>query len=318
MLRIYRHVPRQRAWKKKLFWKDCGSGWPRVEDLSLMFAARCMAYRASSGMALFQAAALSLPLIVLGTHSALSQDAASSDSQWVITLGGSVEYGPSHEGSKHRSFSGLPSFDFRRLGEAPEYSAPDDNIDYGLFDIGGVGIGPVVGVRGGRSTFDDTELQGLHSVHWNLDAGIFTQYWPLEDRLRLRAETRQALWGGDGLLADLYLDWFQPVGDRWLLSAGPRLSLANGTYMRNNFGVSAEEAARSGRVEAFEANGGLKSLGFTVAATYMLTPAWSVQTYVKYSRLMGDAADSPVTSRLGSADQNVIGITLNRSFQIGF
>ncbi len=272
----------------------------------------------SSDTALFRAAALTLPLIFLGSHPALSQDAKSSDNQWIITLGGSVEYGPSYEGSKHLSFSGMPSFDFRRLGEAPEHSAPDDNIDYGLFDIGGVEIGPVVGLRGGRSAFDDSELKGLHSVQWNLDAGVFAQYWPIEDRLRVRVETRQALWGGDGLLADLYLDWFQPVGDRWLLSAGPRLSLANDTYMRNNFGVSAEEAANSGRVEAFNANGGLKSIGLTVAATYTLSPAWSVQIYDTYSRLVGDAADSPITSRLGSADQNVIGITLNRSFQIGF
>ena len=103
----------------------------------------------SSDTALFRAAALTLPLIFLGSHSALSQDAKSSDNQWIITLGGSVEYGPSYEGSKHLSFSGMPSFDFRRLGEAPEHSAPDDNIDYGLFDIGGVEIGPVVGLRGG-------------------------------------------------------------------------------------------------------------------------------------------------------------------------
>lgn len=271
-----------------------------------------------SGTALIRSAALSLPLIVLGSHSALSQDAESSNNQWIITLGESAEYGPPYEGSKHLSFSGMPSFDFRRLGEAPEYSAPDDNIDYGLFDIGGVEIGPVVRLRGGRSAFDDSGLQGLHPVQWNLDAGVFAQYWPIEDRLRVRAETRQALWGGDGLLADLFLDWFQAVGDRWLLSAGPRLSLANGTYMRNSFGVSAEEAANSGRVDTFDANCGLKSVGFTVAATHMLSPAWSVQIYDEYSRLLGDAADSPITSRLGSADQNVIGITLNRSFQIGF
>lgn len=272
----------------------------------------------SSDRALFRAAVLSLPLIFLGSHSALSQDAKSSDNQWIITLGGSVEYGPSYEGSKHLSFSGMPSFDFRRFGEAPEYSAPDDNIDYGLFDIGGVEIGSVVGLRGGRSAFDESELQGLHSIQWNLDAGVFAQYWPIEDRLRVRAEMRQALWGGDGLLADLYLDWFQPLGDRWLLSAGPRLSLADSTYMRNNFGVSATDAASNGRVDAFGASGGVKSIGFTAAATYTLSPAWSVQVYDKYSRLVGDAADSPITSKIGSADQNVIGFAFNHSFQIGF
>jgi len=263
-------------------------------------------------------AAVSLGLTLIDAHPGMSEDAASAKSQWIVTLGGSVEYGPSYEGSKHLSVSGMPSFDVRRLGDAAEYSAPDDNIDYGLFDIGGVEIGPVVGLRGGRSPLDESDLQGLRRVHWNFDAGVYMQYWPIEDRLRVRAETRQALWGDDGLLADLYLDWFQPLGDRWLLSAGPRLSLADSTYMRNNFGVSATEAASNGRVDAFGASGGVKSIGFTAAATYTLSPAWSVQVYDKYSRLVGDAADSPITSKIGSADQNVIGFALNHSFQIGF
>ncbi|MBB3456798.1 outer membrane scaffolding protein for murein synthesis (MipA/OmpV family) [Rhizobium sp. BK313] len=265
-------------------------------------------------------AAMVLPAASMITaFSALAQEAAKSASNtWVVTLGGTVEYGPSYEGSKHLSFSGMPSFDFHRLGETPEYSAPDDNIDYSLFDVGGIEAGPVVGLRGGRSAFDDSDLNGLHRVHWNFDAGAFAQYWPMENQLRLRAEMRQALWGGDGLLADLSLDWFQPVGDRWLLSAGPRMSLANSTYMRNNFGISESEAAKNGHLDAFDANGGLKSVGFTVAATYTISPAWSVQVYNKYNRLVSDAADSPITSQIGSPNQNIIGFTLNRTFDVRF
>jgi outer membrane scaffolding protein for murein synthesis (MipA/OmpV family) len=88
--------------------------------------------------------------------------------------------------------------------------------------------------------------------------------------------------------------------------------------MRGNFGISASRAAKNGHVSAFDANGGLKSVGFTVAATYTISPAWSVQVYEKYNRLVGDAADSPITSRFGSPDQNMIGFTLNRTFNIDF
>ncbi|MFS8116285.1 MipA/OmpV family protein [Rhizobium jaguaris] len=250
---------------------------------------------------------------------ALAADAAKpASTTWVVTLGGTVEYGPSYEGSKHLSFSGMPSFDVYRLGETPENSAPDDSIDYTLFESGGFEAGPVVGLRGGRSAFDDSNLNGLHRVHWNFDAGAFGQYWLMENQLRLRAEVRQALWGGDGLLADISLDWFQPVGDRWLLSAGPRMELANSTYMSNNFGISASESAKNGHLAAFDASGGLKSVGFTVAATYTISPAWSVQLYDKYSRLVSDAADSPITSQIGSPNQNIIGLTLTRKFNIRF
>jgi outer membrane scaffolding protein for murein synthesis (MipA/OmpV family) len=67
-----------------------------------------------------------------------------------------------------------------------------------------------------------------------------------------------------------------------------------------------------------DAAGGLKSVGFTVAATYTMSPAWSVQVYEKYNRLVSDAADSPITSRFGSPDQNIIGFTLNRTFNLNF
>ncbi len=242
----------------------------------------------------------------------------SSAETWVVTLGATVEYGPSYEGSKHYTFGALPSFDIHRLGEAQEYSAPDDNFDYQLFDLGGVEIGPVVGLRDDRFDINDLHLQSQRRVRWNFDAGGFAQYWLMDNRLRFRTEIRQSLRGGDGLVGDFALDWFQPLGDKWLLSAGPRLSMANSVYMRTNFGISESEAARHGHINAFDAGAGVKSVGFTVAATYTISPEWSVQVYGKYNRLVGDAADSPITSRFGSPDQNIIGFTLNRTFNVKF
>ncbi|WP_244480444.1 MipA/OmpV family protein [Rhizobium sp. Root1220] len=256
---------------------------------------------------------------------AYAQDAAGAasptesqrPSQWIVTIGGSVEYSPKYEGSKHYTVSGLPSFDFRRLGEPPEQDVPDDNFDLPLFNYKGIEIGPVVGFRNGRSRFDDGRLEGLDRIDWSLDAGVFVQYWPIEDRLRLRVEARQALWNGGGLVADLGADWFQPVMEGVVVSAGPRMTLGNSTFMKQNFGVSATEAANSSFPQ-FDAGAGVESVGFTVAATYTINPQWSVQLYNRYDRLVSDAADSPITSDVGSRNQNTIGFTINRSFQIGF
>jgi outer membrane scaffolding protein for murein synthesis (MipA/OmpV family) len=259
---------------------------------------------------------LAIPLLPVVSH---AQDVAKSGSDgWTITLGATVEYGPSYPGAKHNAFGGLPSFDIRRMGEPAGLSAPDDNLDYTLFQFHGFDVGPVVGLRGGRSASDDWRLTGLNDVNWNIDAGVFVQYWPIEDRLRLRAETRQALWGRDGLVADLSIDWFQPITSDLVLSAGPRASLANSTYMHNNFGISAQEAAKNGRLGPFDAGAGLKSIGFSVAATYTVSPHWSIQVYDRYDRLVNDAASSPITSIIGNRDQNVVGFSINRSFDVGF
>ncbi|WP_309547197.1 MipA/OmpV family protein [Rhizobium rhizogenes] len=275
------------------------------------FSGRLMAL---AGLGLWAGAA-----ILAFPASSMAEDAAKSASDtWVVTLGATVEYGPSYEGSKHYTFGALPSFDIHRLGEATEYSAPDDNFDYGLFDFHGLEIGPVVGLRDDRFDLNNLQLQSQRRVRWNFDAGGFAQYWLMENRLRFRTEVRQSLWGGDGLVGDFALDWFQPLGDKWLLSAGPRLSMANSVYMRSNFGISESQAARKAHIGAFDAEAGVKSVGFTVAASYTISPEWSVQVYEKYNRLVGDAADSPITSRFGSSDQNIIGFTLNRTFNVNF
>lgn len=258
-------------------------------------------------------------LMLTPTHRAVAQDTAKQNSaDWIVTIGGSTEYGPSYEGASRSSFSVAPSFDIRRMGEAAGYSAPDDNLDTTLFEITGVEFGPVAGFRSGRSTSDDQRLEGLRTIDWTIDAGAFVQYWPVRDKLRLRVETRQALWGGQGLVADLSADWFLPVDEKLVLSAGARASLANSAYMSTNFGVSPSEAVANGRLDAFDAKGGLKSVGLAVAGTYTLSPKWSAQVYYKYDRLLNDAATSPITSVFGSRDQNVIGFSLSRSFEIGF
>jgi outer membrane protein len=258
-------------------------------------------------------------VLMMPTYQAAAQDSpqhASTD--WIVTVGGSTEYGPSYPGASRNSVGFIPSFDMRRMDEAADYSAPDDNIDYTLLEFSGVEFGPVAGFRSGRSISDDRRVIGLQEVDWAIDAGAFIQYWPVEEKLRLRVETRQALWGGEGLVADLAADWFLPVNDKLVFSVGSRASLANSAYMNTNFSITPDESARNGRLDAFDADGGLKSVGVAVAATYTISPAWSAQVYYKYDRLLNDAASSPITSVLGSPDQNIIGFSLNRSFQIAF
>lgn len=270
-------------------------------------------------LTLFSAALGVLSTASLATAADRKDSSNQSDSgTWIVTLGASVEYGPKFPGSKHDGFSALPSFDIRRFDEPDENSAPDDNIDYGLIDLGRFEAGPVVGIRDSRSQSDDDRLKGIHSVDWDIDAGVFAQYWAIPNQLRFRSEIRQAVSNGSGLVIDVGADWFQRVGDRWLLSAGPRASFGNGAYMREYFGISSSEALQNGALPAFDAKGGLKSVGFTVSAAYDVTPTITLQIYDRFDRLTGDAADSPITSKLGSENQNVIGISLAKAFSVSF
>lgn len=204
------------------------------------------------------------------------------------------------------------------MGEPATLGAPDDNFDLTLLDFLGAEAGPVVGFRGGRKASDDPSLQGLHEIRWSVDTGAFAQYWPIDDKMRLRMEVRQGLRGKDGLVADFSADWFQQVGKDLILSAGTRLSFANTTYMQNNFGVSASEAAKGAALPAYDARRGVKSLGLVLGATYQLSDTTSIQIYDKHDRLVGSASDSPISRSSGSTNQDFIGFSLSQAFAVKF
>lgn len=209
-------------------------------------------------------------------------------------------------------------FDIRRPEETEDLNVPDDNIEYPLFEFHGVEIGPVVGIRGDRKASDNGSLQSIHRIHWSIDAGVFAQYWPIQDKLRLRAEARQGLRSEEGFVADLSADWFQQAGKSLLLSLGPRLSFANMTYMQNSFGVSTSEVANGSVLPTYDARGGFKSFGVTASVSYQVTENMNIQLYDKFERLAGDASNSPIITKSGSPRQNSIGIICKRSFQFNF
>ena len=54
--------------------------------------------------------------------------------------------------------------------------------------------------------------------------------------------------------------------------------------------------------------------GVTGAVTYQWNESWSTTGYVNYKRLVGDVADSPIVTRIGSANQFTFGAKVSYSF----
>ncbi|MDQ0455738.1 MipA/OmpV family protein [Rhizobium paknamense] len=261
----------------------------------------------------------SAALLVFVGNAQADDDGASSSNKitGIVTLGANLNYGASYPGAAHNNLSAMPSFDWRRMGEPEEYSPADDNFDFSLFDWRGFSIGPVVSLRDSRSARDSESLKGLKEIKNGFDAGIFANYWFIPNVWRARVEVRQAISNGTGLEVDLGTDYFTTAGDKWVFSLGPRLSFADGTYMRSYFGVSQSESAASGQLAAFTPDAGLQSVGVAASASYKISSDWTVQFYGRLDRLVGDAADSPIT-QAGSANQMSFGIGLTKAFQISF
>ncbi|RQP21339.1 MipA/OmpV family protein [Piscinibacter terrae] len=114
--------------------------------------------------------------------------------------------------------------------------------------------------------------------------------------LPLSASLRQATGSHKGTLLDLATAIPWRVNPRTTLSLSPSLTWADSRYNQAYFGVTAEQAARTG-FKAYNAGAGLKGAELAFGAEVELAKNWQLQGQVKVERLMGDAARSPIVER---------------------
>jgi outer membrane scaffolding protein for murein synthesis (MipA/OmpV family) len=261
-----------------------------------------------------------LSLLALGIAAAPAPALAQWDNplsflsgEWTVTARGNVVASPKYPGSDEFSVVGFPSLRVRRAGTPDTFGAPDDPLSLALIRSSGLRIGPSFRFIGSRSPSDDAELFGLAKVPWTIEAGAFVEYWPTEF-LRGRVDVRYGFHGHEGVVADFAADGFLRNGP-WTMSLGPRLRVAGSNYQSSYFSVSLAESAASG-LAPFRASSGLNAVGAAGAVSYRFNPQWELTGYARYDRLVGDAADSPITVVTGSPNQWTFGAILGYSFNV--
>lgn len=100
---------------------------------------------------------------------------------------------------------------------------------------------------------------------------------------------------------------------KWKLVGSIETTYATHDYMENYFGIGAIQAARSD-LSVFDADAGFKDVGVSTGFSYRFDHHWSLSTLFSYKRLIGDAADSPVTKNAGNEDQFSAGALIHFTF----
>ncbi|HLZ98390.1 MAG TPA: MipA/OmpV family protein [Steroidobacteraceae bacterium] len=235
-----------------------------------------------------------LPLVVLAQPATAADPSGlgSSDAWHVVAAGGGVYDGPKFPGSDSNRVLPLPYFDIRH-GDNWFLNALDGlgvrtsgHQDWWL----SLSAGPDLTHR---NESDDTRLTGLGDVHY---AG---RVWA-KSGYSFRHFTAAASLGtditgkGQGTIADFeFFDHHYP-GDRWEIDDGTGLRWANAEYTRTFFGVSAQQSAQSG-LPQYSTGGGLASVDAFVRVRHAITDHWMLVSSLTWTRLEGDAVDSPIT-----------------------
>ena len=163
---------------------------------------------------------------------------------------------------------------------------------------------------------EDNKVGDLESVDPSVMLGAVAGYDFLADPrqdLALEVEARQDVANGNGALVTLRGLYGTPLSEHWRIDTSLGGTWASEDYMSAYFGIDAADAARSG-LDQHGADAGFENVALGGSLTYIFSPNWSVSGLATYSRLLGDAADSPIVKDQGDKNQLFGGALVNYLF----
>jgi len=252
--------------------------------------------------------AASCAVALIGTGSvahAQDGDYVTPGMSFELGAGGSVS--PSYEGSSRYMISPYPIIRFN-------YIKFNNGFQLGGGSEQGFSFKPSFNYRGERSAKDDPALAGLSTVDASIELGAGVAY--RYDMFEVYGNLRYGVSGHEGWTGEVGARLHMQPIERLDLAIGPNFSFADDQYMDAYFSVTPAEAAAS-TFAAYNASSGIKTVGIEAEARYALTENWSAEGTVRYDRLIGDAADSPVTA-VGDKNQWGFKLGLSRKFRIDF
>ncbi len=245
---------------------------------------------------------------LLASHPAAAQD---SD-DYRVRVGVGAQLQPEYIGADGTEVAPLFDFDIARGTDPFRFEAPDDSFGIRLISGERFAAGPAANIEGSRKNSEVGAPVG--KVKTTIEAGAFAEYMA-SDSFRLRAELLKGVNGHKGIVGAIGGDYFQRDGDRYVLSAGPRLLFSSGRYQRAYFGVDDEAALASGLPE-HRPDGGIHAVALATGLSYQFNPRFGMFGFARYERLVGDAAKSPIVREFGSRNQGSAGLGLNYTFTV--
>ena len=173
-------------------------------------------------------------------------------------------------------------------------------------------LGPMGLWRFGRDDVDNAVVDRVHEIDDSISLGVFGGYvW--RDPQEIRKMAGVSAWAlGD--VSNVYNGWTgglnayvtQPAAKMVTLAGGAAFTYGSSDYMDEYFGVTPADSLASG-LPVYTPGSGVRDVRGWAVAVLHLSPQWHLGAGVMYSRIVGDAADSPLVSQEGSKNQWVYG-----------
>ncbi len=223
---------------------------------------------------------------------------------WDASVGFIASHGAAYAGSARRSSQITPGLGLRwgrfSLVSRSAFSVRGSDAAAGgglrveLADGERLRVG--LGLRGdsGRQESDSPELRGLGDVRRTVRLRLSVSY-RLDDGWRLRASAlADALGRGTGLLGDVQVSRDFALAENLNANAALVLGFSDRRHMQATYGITPEQAQRSG-YPVTTASAGLREISANFGLRRGLSKHWAVFGGGGVSRLVGQAARSPIS-----------------------
>lgn len=250
-------------------------------------------------------AAAGMALLIFATGLAAANEDMPATAN--VGLHGSVGMGvgerPEYEGAKDRKTALMPSINLY-YGDSLFFTRMTAGANLLRFktdhDVA-ITAGPLLALRHGRDQDDHDALGGLGDIDRGLDAGGFVRF--RKQGWQASVDVRQNLSNTDqGATVNFSAGYGLPLSAKLRMRTNLDTTWASSDYMNTFFGVNALQSVQSGLAQ-YEAGSGFKHVGASLMADYSINREWAGYGSLRYKRLLGDAADSPIVANLGDRDQ---------------
>ena len=156
---------------------------------------------------------------------------------------------------------------------------------------------------GGRSESDSAGLIGLGGIRSTVRARAAATWRPVAQWRLGAAWSHDLLGHGGGGFGELGVAREQRASPSTTWTVGAAVSMAESRYMKSYFGVTPEQAARSGYAQ-FNAQAGLRDSSLFANVRSEIAPRWVALGGASFTHLLGSAAASPHTRQANSVAVN--------------
>lgn len=218
--------------------------------------------------------------------------------RWRTLFGLAATVQPIYDGARAYRLSGGP--DFLVYYRDVAFISAGEGVGYNFLRGAHYQFGVALTYDLGRK--EESDLANLHGMGDISAAPVAKLYGSVvlsrKFPLILRVDVRQFVGGAQGAVGDAAVYMPLPGSSRrFVMFAGPAITLATRHYMQTLYGVSEQQALASGHPQFLIAHDGTAGAGVGFSATKFLGKHWLINLDAAISQVRGAPAQSPLIER---------------------